>query len=127
MNLRRPKGLLIFPHTKRSEGETTSTLKRNWGKLLTYALDACDPPIPSKGITMTSIRHTAFRLTLEEAPELGQEPGIHAFAANGLTSAEMLRENYLQFDKKGYTVIRTRAKIKPGTWSVQKRLSLKNE
>ena len=127
MNLRRPKGLLIFPHTKRSEGETNSTLKRNWNKLLTYALDACDPPIPTKGMTMTNIRHTAFRLTLEEAPELGQEPGIHAFAANGLTSAEMLRATYLRFIEEEAAAKRTRAKIKPGSWSLQKRVSLEDE
>ena len=127
MNRRRPKGLLIFPHTKRSEGETTSTLVRNWNNLLKHALDACDPPIPSKDMTMTNIRHTAFRLTLEEAPELGQEPGIHAFAANGLTSAEMLRATYLRFIEEESTAKRTRAKIKPASWSLQKRVSLEDE
>jgi hypothetical protein len=37
-------------------------------------LDQCDPPIPSQGVTMTNIRHTAFRLTLEEVPELAGLP-----------------------------------------------------
>ena len=32
-----------------------------------------------------------------EAPELGQGPGIHAFAANGLASAGMLQATYLRF------------------------------
>ena len=127
MNHRRPKGLLIFPHTKRSEGETNSTLKRNWNKLLTYALDACHPPIPSKGMTMTNIRHTAFRLTMEEAPELGQEPGIDGFAANVLTSSEMLRATYLQFIEKEVTAKSSRAKIKPSSWSPQKRVQLEDE
>ena len=127
MNRRRPKGLLIFPHTKRSEGETTSTLVRNWNNLLKHALDACDPPIPSKDMTMTNIRHTAFRLTLEDDPRLGQEPRIHAFAANGLTSAEMLRATYLRFIEEEATAKRTRAKIKPGAWSLQKRVSLEEE
>ena len=113
MNQRRPKGFLVFPHTKRSAGETNSTLKRTWNLLLRTALDACG--IPSDGMTMTNIRHTAFRLTLEEAPELGQEPGIHAFAANGLTSAEMLRATYLRFIDEEATTKRTRAKIKPGS------------
>ena len=78
-------------------------------------------------MTMTNIRHTAFRLTLEDAPELGQEPGIHAFATNGLTSAEMLRATYLRLIGEEATTKRTRAKIKPGSWSVQKRISLKDE
>ena len=95
MNLRRPKGFLAFPHTKRSAGETNSTLKRTWNLLLQKALGACG--IPSEGITMTTIRHTAFRLTLEEAPELGQPPAIHSFAENGMTSAKMLQETYLRF------------------------------
>ena len=46
---------------------------------------------------MTNIRHTAFRLTLEEVPELGSPPGIYAFAQNGMTSAEMLQRTYLRF------------------------------
>ncbi len=116
MNQRRPKGFLVFPQTKRSAGETNSTLKRTWNLLLKKALDACG--IPSKDITMTNIRHTAFRLTLEEAPELGQPPAIHAFAENGMTSAKMLQETYLRFIEQESTAKKVRAKIKPGTWSM---------
>ena len=120
MNQRRPKGFLVFPHTKRSAGETNSTLKRTWNLLLRAALDACG--IPSDGMTMTNIRHTAFRLTLEEAPELGQAPAIHAFAENGMTSAKMLQETYLRFIEQESTAKKVRAKIKPGTWSNIKRV-----
>jgi len=95
--LRRPKGLLVFPHIKRSESDISGTLKKNLNDLLRYVLAKCDPPIPSKGVTMTNIRHTAFRLTLEEVPELGRPPGIYAFAQNGMTSAEMLQRTYLRF------------------------------
>lgn len=116
MNQRRPKGFLVFPHTKRSAGETNSTLKRTWNLLLKAALDACG--IDSKDMTMTTIRHTAFRLTLEEAPELGQPPAIHAFAQNGMTSAKMLQETYLRFIEQESTAKKVRAKIKPGTWSM---------
>tara|TARA_B000000565_G_scaffold185174_1_gene140819 strand:- start:284 stop:508 length:225 start_codon:yes stop_codon:yes gene_type:complete len=62
-----------------------------------------------------------------EAPELGQEPGIHAFAANGLASAGMLQATYLRFIEEEATAKRIRSKIKPGSWSVQKRISLKDE
>ena len=116
MQKRRPQGFLVFPHTKRSAGETNSTLKRTWNLLLQKALEECG--IPSKGITMTNIRHTAFRLTLEEAPELGQPPAIHSFAENGMTSAEMLRETYLRYIDQVRSAQKVRAKIKPGTWSM---------
>ena len=118
MRQRRPKGFLVFPHTKRSEGETNSTLVRNWNNLLRHALDACDPPIPSKGISMVNIRHTAFRLTLEEAPELGTQSHIHSFAMNAGTSVEMLQGTYLRFIDQEATAKQMRAKIKPGTWSM---------
>jgi len=67
---------------------------------------------------MTNIRHTAFRLTLEDAPELGQAPAIHSFAENGMTSAKMLQETYLRFIEQESTAKKVRAKIKPGTWSM---------
>ncbi len=73
---------------------------------------------------MTNIRHTAFRLTLEEAPELGRQPEINAFAANANTSVEMLQETYLRFIEQESTAKKVRAKIKPGNWSLQKRVSL---
>ena len=86
---------MVFPHMKRSTGETTSTLKRTWNQLLRAALDACE--IPSDGMTMRNIRHTAFRLMLEEALELGRQTEVHAFAENGMTSVKMLQETYLRF------------------------------
>jgi hypothetical protein len=116
MNQRRPKGFLVFPHTKRSAGETNSTLKRTWNLLLRAALDACG--IPSEGMTMTNIRHTAFRLTLEEAPELGTQRYIHSFAANAGTSPQMLQDTYLRFIERESTAKQMRAKIKPGIWSL---------
>jgi hypothetical protein len=71
---------------------------------------------------MTNIRHTAFRLTLEEVPELGSPPGIYAFAQNGMTSAEMLQRTYLRFIEEEATAKNARAKIKPGNWSMMKRV-----
>ncbi|MEX0649862.1 MAG: hypothetical protein WD200_02590 [Candidatus Andersenbacteria bacterium] len=122
MNGRRPKGVLVFPHIKRSESDVSGTLKKNLNDLLRYVLDQCDPPIPSQGMTMTNIRHTAFRLTLEEVPELGRPPDIYAFAQNGMTSAEMLQSTYLRFIEEEATAKRARAKIRPGDWSMVKRV-----
>ncbi len=124
MNLRRPKGLLIFPHIKRSESDISGTLKKNLNDLLRYVLEQCDPPIPSQGVTMTNIRHTAFRLTLEEVPELGRPPGIYAFAQNGMTSVEMLQRTYLRFIEEEATAKRARAQIRPGEWSMVKRIGV---
>ena len=75
---------------------------------------------------MTNIRHTAFRLTLEEAPELGTEQYIHSFAKNAGTSADQLRSTYLVFIEQESTAKRMRAKIKPGTWSMMKRVPLED-
>ena len=122
MNQRRPNGLLIFPHIIRSDSDISVTLKNTLNNLLRYALEQCEPPIPSKGITMTNIRHTAFRLTLEEVPELGRPPDIYAFAQNGMTSAEMLQRTYLRFIEEKATAKRARAQIRPGDWSMVKRV-----
>lgn len=124
MNLRRPKGVLVFPHIQRTESDVSGTLTKNLNDLLRYAMDQCDPPIPSQGMTMTNIRHTAFRLTLEEVPELGRPPGIYAFAQNGMTSAEMLQKTYLRFIEEEATAKRARTQIKPGQWSMVKRVEL---
>ena len=124
MNLRRPKGLLVFPHIKRSESNISGTLKKNLNDLLRYALDQCAPPIPSQSVTMTNIRHTAFRLTLEEMPSLGQPPDIYAFAENGMTSEPMLQRTYLRFIEQEATAKRARAQIRPGEWSMVKRVEL---
>lgn len=124
MNKRKPKGNLVFPHINRSDSNVSGTLKQNLNDLLRYVLDQCDPPIPSEGVTMTNIRHTAFRLTLEEVPELGSPPAIFAFAQNGMTSAEMLQRTYLRFIEEEATAKRARAQIRPGDWSMVKRVGV---
>ncbi len=111
MNLRRPKELLVFPHIKRPESDASGTLNRNLNDLLRYVMGQCAPPIPSQGMTMTNIRHTAFRLTLEEVPDLGRPPAIYAFAQNGMTSVEMLQRTYLRFIEEEATAKMARTQI----------------
>ncbi len=123
MNKRRPKGFLVFPHINRSESDVSGTLNKNLNDLLRYVLEQCDPPIPSQGVTITTIRHTAFRLTLEEVPELGRPPAIYAFAQNGMTSVEMLQRTYLRFIDEEATAKMARAQIRPGEWSMVKRVA----
>ena len=80
------------------------------------------PEFPKEDIKWTTIRHTAFRLTLEEFPELGQVPKINSFAANGHTSAEMLRKRYLKTIDRQNVADKARAKLKPSDWSLIKRV-----
>lgn len=120
INMRRPKDFLVFPHIKRSGFDASETLKKNLNDLLRTALDKCEPPISSEEITMTSIRHTAFRLTLEEVPELGYPPAIYAFAQNGMTSAEMLQSTYLRYIEEEKTAKHARAQIKTSSSRQQK-------
>lgn len=70
---------------------------------------------------MTNIRHTAFRIPLEEVHELGRPPGIYAFAQNDMTSAEMLQRTYLRFIEES-TAKRSRAQIQTGEWFMVKRV-----
>jgi len=122
MAQRRPKGYLVFPHLTRPIGNPAeSSVLDNFNHLLRAALDACDPPITSNGITAMTIRHTAFRLTLEEVPSLGQSPQIATFAANGMTSVEMLHQTYLRFIDQEETAQKVRQQVKPSAWSLSRR------
>ena len=49
---------------------------------------------PASKLGWTHIRHTAFRVTLENPPELGKEGYIDNYP--GLTSAQELRDSYLK-------------------------------
>ena len=61
----------------------------------------------------TNIRHTAFRLTLEDNPSLGSQPYINSFAENGRTSATQLRDTYLKFIELEKTALDSREVIEP--------------
>jgi hypothetical protein len=125
MVLRRPAGYLILPHLFRPRGnESDSHCLETLNFLLKNAMTMCDPPIHAADVTWTTIRHTAFRLTLEEFPELGVPPRIDAFAFNGHTSAKMLQERYLKYIDAEKTAKEARERIKPGQWSMVKRVEL---
>ena len=51
---------------------------------------------PASKLGWTHIRHTAFRVTLVDRPELGKEGYIDTVSVNGLTSAQELRDTYLK-------------------------------
>ena len=120
---RKPTGWLNFPHIKRDEGSENES---NVGETLNFLLKkACEKAgISIKGIDWTTCRHTAFRLTLEDFPELGTTQHIRDFAENGHTSSEMLDQRYLRFIQREATAAKARATIKPGKWSLVKRIEM---
>ena len=61
------------------------------------AIQECLPDFPKANRNWTTLRHTAFRLTLEDEPSLGIPPKINAFADNGHTSPDQLRKTYLRY------------------------------
>jgi hypothetical protein len=118
---RKPKGWLNFPHIKRTEGSENES---NVGETINFLLKkACEKAgISTKGIDWTTCRHTAFRLTLEDHPELGTTQYIRDFADNGHTSQKMLEERYLRFIQREKTAAKARASIAPGKWSMVRRV-----
>ena len=120
---RKPKGWLNFPYIKREEGSENQS---NVGETINFLIKkACEKAsIPIEGIDWTTCRHTAFRLTLEDFPELGTLLYVRDFADNGHTSREMLEERYLRPINRDKTAARARAAIKPGNWSLVKRVSI---
>ena len=119
---RKPKGYSVFPWIQRKErSENESNVGETLNRLLEFACKACGI---NKKIVWTNIRHTAFRLTLEEYPELGTSRYIRDFAENGHTSPEMLHERYLRFIEREATAKRAQANISPGKWSLIKRVTI---
>ena len=111
---RKPKGYLIFPHLDRpvnNEADSSVLLTLNF--LLKDAIEGCLPKFPISARKWTTIRHTAFRLTLEENKSLGVPPEINAFAENGHTSADQLRSTYLKYIDLEGTAQKSREQIAP--------------
>ena len=81
------------------------------------------PSYADKDISWTNIRHTAFRLTLEDYPELGQTgKPINEFALNGFTSPDMLYKTYLKYiDSKSQAKI-ARKKINPMEYTLVRKV-----
>ena len=113
---RKPKGYLVFPHKNRPVGnEAESSVLLDLNYLLKVAIEKCLPDFPKAARCWTTIRHTAFRLTLEDDPSLGMPPKINAFAENGHTSPQMLWDRYLKWIDLEKTAQEARRTIKPST------------
>ena len=114
LNRREEKGYLIFPHLERPVGnEADSSVLPTLNFLLKAAMEGSLPNVSSNARYWTTLRHTAFRLTLEENKALGVPPEINAFAENGHTSADQLRKTYLRFIDQEGTALKSREMIAP--------------
>ena len=111
---RKPTGYLILPHLERPIGnEADSSVLPTLNFLLKAAMEGSLPNVSSNARYWTTLRHTAFRLTLEENKALGVPPEINAFAENGHTSADQLRKTYLRFIDQEGTALKSREMIAP--------------
>ena len=86
--------------------------------LLKNAIKTADFELPVGTCSWTTIRHTAFRLTLEEFPTFGQTGSIKKFAFNGHTSEQMLRETYLNYIENDQLGDIARETIKAGKYTM---------
>ena len=125
MVTRRPRGYLVLPHLERPPGNPAdSHVLKTLNHLLKTAIEQCLPEFPESERKWTTIRHTAFRLTLEDDPSLGVPPKINSFAENGHTSPQQLRDTYLRFIDAEKTARETRENIPEGVWTMTKRADL---
>ena len=111
---RKPSGYLLFPELDRG------SVLQNFRFLLKKSQEACG--ITRAGLSTMQIRHTAFRLLLEEDPDLHSVAGLNEVAAAGNTSADQLRETYLNPIQSAANAANIRSRLKPAEWSMVKRV-----
>ena len=68
-------------------------------------------------ITLTTIRHTAFRLTLEQMSPMTDTQHIRLFADNGNTGVESLKKHYLRYVQRGSFLEDVRKDLPKQTWA----------
>lgn len=112
-------GYAVLPHLsrrKRQEAESMvmQTLNFLLKRAAEFANEKFNTAIDIKALSWTTIRHTAFRLTLEDNPDLDAPKKLRDFAANGHTSEKMLLERYLNPIRREQQARGSREKIKPG-------------
>jgi len=120
---RKPSGYLVLPQIERPSGNPAdSHVLKTLNFLLKHVMDQTfGNEFPSAGRKWTTIRHTAFRLTLEEDPSLAIPPKINSFADNGHTSPDQLRNTYLRYIDAERTARESRQTIGEGKWTMVKR------
>jgi hypothetical protein len=105
---------LLFPELDRG------SVNPNFRFLLNQSKKACG--ITRAGLSTTQIRHTAFRLLLEEDPQLHSVAGLSSVSAAGNTSIDQLRKTYLDPIQSAANAADIRSRLKPADWSMVKRV-----
>ena len=105
-------------------GETLNfLLKHAAGLVVDPEITLTNGGAPANKLVWTHIRHTAFRVTLEDRPELGNDGNIDTFAANGHTSARELRDTYLKDIKLARLAKKSREAIPERSWAMVRRVT----
>ncbi len=129
---RKPSGYLVFPQYMRPEknhngsqvGETLNfLLKHAAGLVVDPEITLTNGGAPANKLVWTHIRHTAFRVTLEDRPELGNDGNIDTFAANGHTSAREFRDTYVKDIKLAQLAKESREAIPERSWAMVRRVT----
>ena len=101
---------------RQEEGGAENGVRDLLNYLLKHAIKSADIELPVGKCSWTTIRHTEFRLTLEEYPAFGQTKSIKRFAFNGHTSEQMLRQIYLKYIENDQLGDIARETIKAGKY-----------
>ena len=120
---RKPTGYLVLPQIDRPAGNPAdSHVLKTLNYLLKDVIEKTfGDEFPASGRKWTTIRLTAFRLTLEEDPGLAIPPKINSFADNGHTSPDQLRNTYLRYIDAERTARESRQTIGKEKWTMVKR------
>ena len=87
---------MIFPEMPRpEEGGAENKVRNTLNFLLKKAVAKCLPDFDLGLKPWTTIRHTAFRLMLEDDPSLWVGHKLRDFAINGHTSPDQLQTTYI--------------------------------
>ena len=124
MKSRRPKkGYLIFPEIPRpDEGGAENKVRNTLNFLLRKAVEKCLPDFDLGNKPWTTIRHTAFRLTLEDIPSLWLGTELRTFAHNGHTSPDQLQTTYIAPIQSVRTAQESREYLRSKGWKSGSRL-----
>ncbi len=126
MKLRRPKkGYLIFPEIPRpEEGGAENKVRNLLNHLLRKAVEKCLPDFDLGPKPWTTIRHTAFRLMLEDDPSLWVGHKLRDFARNGHTSPDQLQTTYITPIQSAQTAKETRENLRSKGWNTGSRVKV---
>jgi len=119
LNKRRPQGFLVAPHVSRQSENGVRNLLNH---LLRHAIDESGIKFTGNK-SWTTIRHTSFRLMLEDEPSLGKYPDITSFANNGRTKVPMLQKTYLNYISDKELASKVRRSVAPESYTLVKRIA----